>query len=107
MIIAGEACCGAEFAAIGAEFAAWRRRPRSPMMTVSGIAAEGLPAVLEMWRIAAEGVSPQCVAVLWADTELRFAVIPVIIKFLLICAYKGKHFISSDKQKNCKILLMD
>ena len=88
MIIAGEACCGAEFAAIGAEFAAWRRRPRSPMMTVSGIAAEGLPAVLEMWRIAAESVSPQCVAVLWADTELRFAVIPVMIYVLLIYGAK-------------------
>ena len=77
------------------------------MMTVSGIAAEGLPAVVETRRIAAEGVSPQLIAVLWADTELRFAVIPVIIKFLLICAYKGKHFISSNKQKKCKILLMD
>ena len=77
------------------------------MMTVSGIAAEGPSAADEMCRIAAEGVSPQLVAVLWADTEMRFAVIPVIIKFLLICAYKGKHFISSDKQKNCKILLMD
>jgi hypothetical protein len=49
------------------------------MMTVSGIAAKGLPAVVETRRIAVKGVSPQQVAVLWADTELRFAVIPVMI----------------------------
>ena len=82
--IAGEAVLEACVAAMGDGVAAWSERPRSPMMTVSGIAAEGLPAVLEMWRIAAEGVSPQCVAVLWADTEMRFAVIPVMSYDLLI-----------------------
>ena len=68
------------------------------MMTVSGIAAEGLSPDVETRRIAAESVSPQLVAVLGHDTELCFAMIPVIIKFLLICAYKGKQNILSGKQ---------
>ena len=54
------------------------------MMTVSGIAAEGPPALDNIRRIAAECVSPQLVAVLESDTELRFAVIPVIFKYSLI-----------------------
>lgn len=54
------------------------------MMTVSGIAAEGPPALDDIRRIAAESVSPQLVAVLESDTELRFAVIPVIFKYSLI-----------------------
>ena len=49
------------------------------MMTASGIAAEGLPVDAFMRRIAAESVSPQLKAVLEADTELRFAEIPVIL----------------------------
>jgi hypothetical protein len=49
------------------------------MMTVSGIAAEGLPVDVFTRRIAAESVSPQLAAVLGTDTELRFAVIPVIL----------------------------
>lgn len=49
------------------------------MMTVSGIAAEGLPVGAFMRRIAAESVSPQLEAVLGTDTELRFAEIPVIL----------------------------
>jgi hypothetical protein len=49
------------------------------MMTASGIAAEGLPVDAFMRRIAAESVSPQLKAVLGADTELRFAEIPVIL----------------------------
>ena len=49
------------------------------MMTVSGIAAEGPPAADDTRRIAAECVSPQLTAVLGTDTELRFAVIPVIL----------------------------
>ena len=49
------------------------------MMTASGIAAEGLPVDAFMRRIAAESVSPQLEAVLGADTELRFAEIPVIL----------------------------
>ena len=60
------------------------------MMTVSGIAAEGPPGADDTRRIAAESVSPQRVAVLWADTELRFAVIPVMIYVLLISGYKGR-----------------
>ena len=63
-------------------FAACDRMPRSPMMTVSGIAAEGPPAVDETRRIAAECVSPQLTAVLGPDTELRFAVIPVMMNVL-------------------------
>ena len=52
--------------------------PRSPMMTVSGIAALGLSPNFESSWIAAESVSPQLIAVLGPDTELRFAVIPVM-----------------------------
>ena len=47
-------------------------------MTLSGIAAEGLPPDFIMHRIAAESVSPQLIAVLGSDTELRFAVVPVM-----------------------------
>ena len=63
--------CGAK----GADSFAW---PRSPMMTASGIAAEGLPVDVNTRRIAAESVSPQHLAVFGTDTELRLAVIPVI-----------------------------
>lgn len=49
------------------------------MMTLSGIAAEGLPVDAFIRRIAAESVSPQLKAVLGSDTELRFAEIPVIL----------------------------
>ena len=49
------------------------------MMTLSGIAAEGLPVDAFIRRIAAESVSPQLEAVLGTDTELRFAEIPVIL----------------------------
>ena len=49
------------------------------MMTISGIAAEGPPAADDTRRIAAECVSPQLAAVLGLDTELHFAVIPVIV----------------------------
>ena len=59
-------------------FAACDRRPRSPIMTVSGIAAEGLSSNLFSCWIAAESVSPRFVAVLGADTELHFDMIPVI-----------------------------
>ena len=52
-------------------------------MTVSGIAAWGLSPDFVTRRIAAESVSPQLTAVLGRDTELRFAVVPVII--LIIC----------------------
>ena len=48
-------------------------------MTLSGIAAEGLPVDAFIRRIAAESVSPQLEAVLGSDTELRFAEIPVIL----------------------------
>ena len=48
------------------------------MMTVSGIAAWGLSSDFLTRRIAAESVSPQLIAVFGTDTELRFAVIPVI-----------------------------
>jgi hypothetical protein len=67
--------CEADF---GAKFAALGARPRSPMMTVSGIAAWGLSPAVITRRIAAESVSPQLLAVLGPDTELRFAVIPVM-----------------------------
>ena len=63
--------------------AACDRMPRSPIMTVSGVVAEGLSSNLFSCWIAAESVSPQHVAVLGADTELRFAMIPVIISNLL------------------------
>ena len=49
------------------------------MMTVSGIAAEGLSPNFKSSWIAAESACPQLTAVLKADTELRFAVIPVIL----------------------------
>lgn len=62
-----------------AEFAACDSRPRSPMMTVSGIAAEGLSPNLFPGWIAAESVSPQLTAVLGPDTELRIALIPVMM----------------------------
>ena len=64
--------------ASNADLFAW---PRSPMMTKTGIAAEGLSADEKSRRIAAETVSPQQVAVLGADTEMHFAVIPVIMKY--------------------------
>jgi hypothetical protein len=51
-------------------------------MTVSGLAAEGLSPNFESSWIAAEGVSPQFTAVLGTDTELRFAINPVILKIL-------------------------
>ena len=61
-----------------AKFAALGSSPRSPMMTVSGIAAKGLSPDFITRRIAAESVSPQLLAVLGRDTELRFAMIPVM-----------------------------
>jgi hypothetical protein len=63
------------------------------MMTVSGIAAEGLSPNLESSWIAAESACPQLTAVLGSDTELRFAVIPVMFKFIFEIDCK-------DKQKN-------
>ena len=68
------------------------------MMTVSGTAAEGPPAANDTRWIAAESVSPQLIAVLGSDTELRFTVIPVIILSSLISGYKGIQKISSDKR---------
>ena len=65
-------------AGIWAKFAPCIVRPRSPMMTVSGIAAWGLSPAVITRRIAAESVSPQLLAVLGRDTELRFAMIPVM-----------------------------
>jgi hypothetical protein len=50
------------------------------MITVSGTAAEGPPAVDVIRRIAAESASPQLVAVIGTDTELRLALIPVICR---------------------------
>ena len=52
-------------------------------MTVSGIAAEGLSPNLESSWIAAESACPQLTAVLGTDTELRFAVIPVILNIVI------------------------
>ena len=72
-VIAGEAVVGADSAACG-------EGPRSPMMTVSGIAAEGLSADLNIRRIAAECLSPQFTAVFGLDTEQHFALIPVMMK---------------------------
>ena len=70
------------------------------MMTVSGTAAEGPPAVDDTRRMAVEGVSPQQVAVLWTDTELRLSVIPVILKNnFLISGHKGTNNLPDDKQK--------
>ena len=74
-----EIACEAVF---GAEFATFDSRPRSPMMTVSGIAAKGLPPDFITRRIAAESACPQLTAVLGTDTELRFAVTPVIIIYI-------------------------
>ena len=65
-------------AGIWAEFAACIVRPRSPMMTVSGIAVWGLSPAVIMRRIAAESVSPQLLAVFGRDTEFSFATTPVI-----------------------------
>jgi len=49
------------------------------MMTVSGIVTKGLPLNFESSWMAAESACPQLTAVLGTDTELRFAVIPVIL----------------------------
>ena len=72
-----------------AKFAALGSRPRSPMMTVSGIAALGLSPDFITRRIAAESVSPQLTAVLGLDTELQFAEIPVMRISILISVCKG------------------
>ena len=72
-----------------AKFAACIARPRSPMMTVSGIAAKGLSPDFITRRIAAESVSPQLTAVLGLDTELQFAEIPVMRISILISVCKG------------------
>ena len=72
-----------------AKFAALGSRPRSPIMTVSGIAALGLSPDFIMRRIAAESVSPQLTAVLGLDTELQFAEIPVMRISILISVCKG------------------
>lgn len=67
---------------VEARCAAWFYKPRSPMITVSGIAADDPPAVDVIRRIAAESASPQLVAVIGTDTELRHALIPVIVEKL-------------------------
>ena len=72
-----------------AKCAALGSRPRSPMMTVSGIAAKGLSPDFITRRIAAESVSPQLTAVLGLDTELQFAEIPVMRISILISVCKG------------------
>ena len=72
-----------------AEYTARDSRPRSPMMTVSGVAAEGLSPNLFSGWIAAECVSPQLTAVLGLDTELQFAEIPVMRISILISVCKG------------------
>ena len=72
-----------------AKCAALGSRPRSPMMTVSGIAALGLSPDFITRRIAAESVSPQLTAVLGLDTELQFAEIPVMRISILISVCKG------------------
>ena len=72
-----------------AKFAALGSSPRSPMMTVSGIAAKGLSPDFITRRIAAESVSPQLTAVLGLDTELQFAEIPVMRISILISVCKG------------------
>ena len=72
-----------------AKCAACIARPRSPMMTVSGIAAKGLSPDFITRRIAAESVSPQLTAVLGLDTELQFAEIPVMRISILISVCKG------------------
>ena len=78
-----------------AKFAACIARPRSPMMTVSGIAAKGLSPDFITRRIAAESVSPQLTAVLGLDTELQFAEIPVMrISILIFCLQRYKKNLS-------------
>ena len=78
-----------------AKFAACIARPRSPMMTVSGIAALGLSPDFITRRIAAESVSPQLTAVLGLDTELQFAEIPVMrISILIFCLQRYKKNLS-------------
>ena len=75
------------------------------MMTVSGIAALGLSPAVIMRRIAAESVSPQLLAVLGPDTELRFAVIPVMrISVLIFCLQRYKKISLPDHFKS-EILL--
>ena len=79
------------------------------MMTVSGIAAEGPPAADETRRIAAECVSPQLTAVLGTDTELRFAVTPVIINLCLLksatkiskISHPTSDFLVNEMLKDC------
>ena len=82
MVKSCEAVFVAKFAALGSS-------PRSPMMTVSGIAAKGLSPDFITRRIAAESVSPQLTAVLGLDTELQFAEIPVMRISILISVCKG------------------
>ena len=78
-----------------AKCAACIARPRSPMMTVSGIAAKGLSPDFITRRIAAESVSPQLTAVLGLDTELQFAEIPVMrISILIFCLQRYKKNLS-------------
>ena len=77
-----------------AKFAALGSSPRSPMMTVSGIAAKGLSPDFITRRIAAESVSPQLTAVLGLDTELQFAEIPVMRISVLISVCKGIKYLS-------------
>ena len=90
-----------------AKFAALGSRPRSPIMTVSGIAALGLSPDFIMRRIAAESVSPQLTAVLGLDTELQFAEIPVMrISILIFCLQRYKKISLPDHFKS-EILLND
>ena len=90
-----------------AKFAACIARPRSPMMTVSGIAALGLSPDFITRRIAAESVSPQLTAVLGLDTELQFAEIPVMrISILIFCLQRYKKTLTPMHFKS-KILLND
>ena len=78
-----------------AKCAALGSRPRSPIMTVSGIAALGLSPDFITRRIAAESVSPQLTAVLGLDTELQFAEIPVMrISILIFCLQRYKKNLS-------------
>lgn len=60
-------------------------RSQSPMITVSGTAAEGPPAAHEIRRRAVRSASPQLIAVMGTDMGKRLAVIPVI--YALICDY--------------------
>ena len=92
---------------VAASNAARFARPRSPMMTVSGIAAKGLSPDFIMRRIAAESVSPQLTAVLGLDTELQFAEIPVMrISILIFCLQRYKKISLPDHFKS-EILLND